>query len=192
MRMSDEISISVGKKSWVKLPKVVMSNGVGIWYFDPYNMQSAYVLVNEIDQLIKSNDTWMYKIDTVVVPATKPICYAWDISYKIHADLVVLKKERKPYHTEVMYFDRSEDSMTTNRRNSFFIEVSEADKIRNKNVLFFDDVISTGSTWRAAKAFLEKLEPNELRSLFLFKEGNMVDDELGVYEKYIGEIPLIK
>ena len=188
----DEIKISIGTKNFVMLPKVTMSNGISIWYFDPYNMEHAYILNEHIDKIIKNNDVWMYNVDTVVVPATKPIAYAWSIAYKLHANLVVLKKERKPYHTDVLYFDRSEESVTSDRRSEFFIEKFEAEKIKNKQVLFFDDVVSSGATWKAAKKFLDGLKPKDLKSLFLFKEGNSVDNDLTKNEMFIGEIPLIK
>ena len=187
------MKISINKKQSINLPKVKLSTGPEIYYFNPYNMDYAYKLMDELMARVKDKDSTMYKVDTVIVPATKPIPYAFNLAYNIHAKLLVLKKEVKPYHKDILWFSRSAESMTSDSECKFFIEKSEVDLVKDKNVLFFDDVCSRSYTWQTAKSFLLTLNPKSFHSLFLFKEGHTSDKifENDPNAEYIAYIPTV-
>lgn len=170
----------------VRLPKVKMTNGVTISLFDPYCMDHAKAIVDAVTPLINSLII-DHDYQAIVVPATKPIPLAWFFAYKYGLDLVVLKKEKKPYHTKVRFFTCK--SLTSDHVNRMFITEDEYQKIKGKQVLFFDDVLSTGATYRGSKKFLKTVcRCTRVDSVFCFKEGDSYKEGKEVH--YAGRIPL--
>ena len=168
----------------IKLPIVQMSNGVTIDFFNPYDVKLMAQLMPKI--LERINKIGVDRIDTIIVPATKPIPIAWYVAYTLHKDLVVIEKNIKPYHTNISLFKAK--SITSNEVNRFFVKGEDIEKIKNKNVLFLDDVVSTGATYAACKEFLtHNMECKSFKSLFVFKEGDSftLDEDAS----YIGYIP---
>lgn len=187
------MKINLSNKVSIDLPKIKMSTGIEIYFFNPWNMDYYYKVTNALLSRVKDKDSIYYNIDTVVVPANKPICLAMFLAANIHAKLLVLKKEVKPYHKDILWFSRSAESMTSDSECKFFIEKSEVDLVKGKNVLFFDDVCSRSYTWQTAKSFLLTLNPKSFHSLFLFKEGHTSDKifENDPDAEYIAYIPTV-
>lgn len=158
--------VSGGK---IELPLVKLSSGVVIRFFDPYDMKNAKEVLRACDDALKKI-LRSFKATTLVVPATKPIPIAWSLAFETGLDLVVIKKEVKPYHEDPVFFDAK--SITSEGTNKFFVERKELESIRGKNIVFFDDVYSTGATYRACLDFLWKNGALSVRSLFVLHEGD--------------------
>lgn len=171
----------------IELPVVTMSNGITIRLFDPYNTRNSMAAINQLyPMMVKYVETMDFK--TIVVPATKPVPIAYFLSLQLGMiNLVVLKKEIKPYYTKFKEFVCK--SITSDYENTMYITEEDYNKLNNRKVLFFDDVLSTGSTYDACKKFLYK-ECNivDLKSFFVFKEGTSYKDTEEI--KYLGELPI--
>ena len=69
-------------------------------------------------------------------------------------DYIVARKGVKLYMKEV--FSVRLQSITTRKRQSLHIDVSEAERMRGKRVLIVDDVISTGESVRAVEKLIKE------------------------------------
>ena len=169
----------------ISLPLVTMSNGITIRLFDPYDMTNAQKIVC---QLIPCIDVYKQMgFDTIVVPATKPIPLAWFLALHSQLNLVILKKEVKPYYFKFKEFTCK--SITSDNKNTMYITEEDYNMLNNHKVIFFDDVLSTGATYEASKKFLiEECNITELKSLFVLKEGDSYKADKNI--KWLGSIPI--
>ena len=169
----------------IDLPIVTMSNGIKIRLFDPYDMTNANKVIIQLIPIIQK-----YKdlgFETIAVPATKPIPIAWDLALRFDMNLVLFKKEVKPYYTPWKSFTCK--SITSDDKNEMYITTQDFTKLYHKKVVFFDDVLSSGATYESAKKFLlEGCVVKELKSLFVFKEGTSYKE--GDEVTYLGELPI--
>lgn len=177
-----------GTEAPLELPRITMSNGVRIALYDPTSIRHARsvlrTIVPYLTDVVEKDD-----IEVMVVPATKPVPLAFSMAYSLGIDLVVLKKERKPYWKKCKSF--TAESITSDKPNEFFITQEDYEALRDKNVIFFDDVLSTGATYRASKKFLKaSCKVKSLRAVFVFKEGNAFKADSDVV--YFGNLPLEK
>ena len=169
----------------ISLPLVTMSNGITIRLYDPYDMTHAQKIVC---QLIPCIDVYKQMgFDTIVVPATKPIPLAWFLALHSQLNLVILKKEIKPYYFKFKEFTCK--SITSDNKNTMYITEEDYNMLNNHKVIFFDDVLSTGATYEASKKFLiEECNITELKSLFVLKEGDSYKTDKNI--KWLGSIPI--
>lgn len=169
----------------IELPVVTMSNGITIRLYDPYDTTTAHRVIGQLNPIIQK---WKDEgFETIVVPATKPVPLAWHLAVQHNMNLVVLKKEIKPYHEPCMDFNCK--SITSNTINSMFITKTDFNNLHNLKVIFFDDVLSSGATYEACKDFLlNKCYVEDLKSLFVFKEGTSYKE--GNEVTYLGSLPI--
>jgi len=175
----------IGSGGEIRLPVVTMSNGIKIRLFDPYDMRNASSVIHEVALIAKNFKEQGY--ETIVVPATKPIPIAWTVAFMNSMNLVVLKKEEKPYYKKFKEFTCK--SITSDYVNTMYITEDDYSNLNGKKVIFFDDVLSTGATYEASKKFLkEQCNVNDLFALFVLKEGNSYKAKGNI--KWLGEIPI--
>ena len=176
--------IAISGTDSAKLPVVTMTNGLTIRLVDPYDMDNAKKYVKQLMPTIE-NLKWN-GFETIVVPATKPIPIAWHFALAFNLNLVVLKKEQKPYSEVYKTFECQ--SITSSAPNTMFITRRDYENINGKKIIFFDDVISSGATYEAAKKFITvDCGSSEIRSLFIFKEGDAYKE--GKEVTYLGKLP---
>ena len=170
----------------ISLPIITMSNGIKIRLFDPYDMTNADRVISQCFVTMMSLRDQGY--ETVVVPATKPIPIAWNLAVSLNLNLVVLKKELKPYYTKFKEFTCK--SITSDYTNTMYITEDDYNNLNKHKVIFFDDVLSTGATFESAKKFLkEECNITDMYSLFVLKEGDSYKtDNKNI--KWLGEIPI--
>ena len=171
----------------ISLPVVTMSNGIKIRLFDPYDMTNAGKVISQCFPAILSLHH-NHGYETIVVPATKPIPIAWSLANDLNLNLVVLKKELKPYYTKFKEFTCK--SITSDYINTMYITEDDYEHLNNHKIIFFDDVLSTGATFESCKKFLkEQCNIKDMFSLFVLKEGNSYKtDDKNI--KWLGEIPI--
>ncbi len=180
----EEVVLNGSEK--IYLPVITMSNGIKIRLFDPYDMTNAdRVLTQCIPTFINLCNQGY---ETVVVPATKPIPIAWDLALAFKLNLVVLKKELKPYYTKFKEFTCK--SITSDYINTMYITEDDYEHLNNHKIVFFDDVLSTGATFESCKKFLkEQCNISDMFSLFVLKEGDSYKtNDKNI--KWLGEIPI--
>lgn len=177
--------VIIGGNEKIFLPIVTMSNGITIRLFDPYDMTNAQKVMMKLVPII--NDLKENGYTTIVVPATKPVPIAWALACSENMNLVVLKKEVKPYYKKYKEFTCK--SITSDTQNTMFITEDDYFHLNNHKVIFFDDVISTGATFNGSRKFLkEQCNIEDMFSLFVLKEGDSFKAEDNVV--WLGEIPI--
>lgn len=181
----EEVVLNNCEKIYLPIVKLQGAN-IDIRLFDPYDMTNALKVVMQCIPVIDDLKKKGYR--TIVVPATKPIPIAWHLAMEFGLNLVVLKKEKKPYYEPFKEFNAK--SITSTKENNLFITRDDYDMLNNKKVIFFDDVLSTGATYDASAKFLkEQCNITDLFALFVLKEGDSYKCE-GSDMKWLGEIPI--
>lgn len=108
------------------------------------------------------------KIDYIIttevkgIPISQGVCtYLNNISY------ICLRKESKIYMGKTIEF---KGKSITSGESSYFISEDNAKKLKGKNVIFVDDVYSTGSTMNLIEEICKKLKCNLICGAFILKE----------------------
>ncbi len=97
-----------------------------------------------------------------------PLIYA--MSVKSGLPYLVLRKSRKPYMTGAISAEVI--SITTGQPQTLWMDGRDIQRVQGKKVVFVDDVISTGSTLKGARALLEKAGSDIIASAAIMTEGD--------------------
>ena len=111
--------------------------------------------------------------EMLVTAEAKSIPLIYAMSVKSGLPYLVLRKSRKPYmagaiSTEVI-------SITTGQPQTLWMDGRDIGRVKGKKVVFVDDVISTGSTLKGAKALIEKAGGEIVASAAIMTEGDNPD-----------------
>ncbi len=111
--------------------------------------------------------------EILVTPEAKsiPLCYA--MAVKSGLPYVVLRKTRKPYMTGAI--SQEVISITTGQPQTLWLDGRDIPRVRDRNAVFVDDVISTGSTMRGAIQLLEQAGAKVIASAAIMTEGDNPD-----------------
>ncbi len=106
----------------------------------------------------------------LAVPEAKaiPLCYA--MSVKSRLPYCVLRKSYKAYMTGSL--SEPVVSITTGEPQTLWLDGKDLPRVRDRNVVLVDDVISTGGTLRSGAALLERAGANVLASCAIMTEGD--------------------
>lgn len=153
------------------LPIIEIKKGLSIAVFD---MLSSKKLSNDavaaLYDKIKASKIDITKIDTVISAETKGVILAYQLANLFDADMVILRKEQKIYHKEVTR--GAVNTYTTKDEHFLHLDNNQIPKLKGKNVLITDDVISTGSSLDAIESILEQVGANIIGKAFVFAEGD--------------------
>lgn len=107
------------------------------------------------------------RVDYVVTTATKGIPLAQNIAEHLNVPYICIRKEEKVYMDKQLKVLGK--SITSG--NSFYnMSEKEFKLLENKNVIFVDDVYSTGSTIDVVKEFTDIAKAKILGAYFILKE----------------------
>ncbi len=108
--------------------------------------------------------------EMLVTAEAKSIPLAYAMSVKSGRPYTVLRKSRKPYMTGAISAEVV--SITTGKPQTLWMDGRDIDRVRGKNILFVDDVISTGSTFQGAKKLIEKAGGRVIGAAAIMTEGD--------------------
>ena len=169
------------------LPIVEIKEGLSIAVFD---MLSSEKLSNDATEAlyskIKASSLGDAKIDAVISAETKGVILAYNLANKLGADMVILRKDHKIYHKDVT--KGAVNTFTTKDEHFLHLDNNQIPKLKGKNVLIADDVVSTGSSLTAIESILEQVGANIIGKAFVFAEGDAADREDIVY---VEALPLL-
>lgn len=153
------------------LPVVEIKEGLSIAVFD---MLSSEKLADDaskalLDKLEKS-DIDLDKIDTILSAETKGVILAYQLARSLGKEMVILRKEHKVYHPQIT--KGAVNTYTTKNEHFLYLDNNQIPKLKNKNVLIVDDVVSTGSSLNAIEAILNTVDANIAGKAFVFAEGD--------------------
>ncbi len=122
-------------------------------------------------------------VDAFVTPEAKAVPLAHAMSVRTGIPYVVARKTQKPYMVNVI--KKTVLSITTGKPQTLVIDGADVPKIREKNLVIVDDVVSSGGTQRSLKELLAEVDANVVATAVVFTEGDERDDVI-----CLGHLPL--
>ena len=168
------------------LPIIKIADNLSIAVFD---MLSSVKIAEDASKAlfdkIKESGIDITKIDTVLSAETKGIILAYQMAEYLGSEIVILRKTHKIYHPEVT--KAAVNTYTTENEHYLHLDNKEIPKLKGKNVLIVDDVVSTGSSLNAIEKILNEVGANICAKAFVFAEGDAAkrDDVI-----YVDALPL--
>lgn len=139
--------------------------GINIAGFNPVgDMKLLQVCAKHLAKQIKEHGI---SCDFVLTTEFKGLPIAQEVARLLKKDYICLRKEAKCYMGEVTSLN---SESITSGKSCYFISGLEKDKLQNKNVIFVDDVFSTGSTFEAIAKFSSILNFNLNACAVILKE----------------------
>ena len=86
---------------------------------------------------------------------------------------VVARKGKKVYMTEPL--DVTVESITTQKEQHLYLGQEDMDKLKGKNILIVDDVISTGESLKALEKIANEADANVTAKMSILVEGDAID-----------------
>ncbi len=134
-----------------KLPLAKTPSGVTIAGFNPVG--DMEVLTLAADDLAKQIGENGKKCDIILTTELKGLPIAQELARVMRVDYVCLRKEAKCYMVNAR---QTEGESITSGKTNYFISELDENKLIGKNVVFADDVFSTGSTFKSIMKYAEK------------------------------------
>lgn len=152
------------------LPIVEIKPGLSIAVLDMLSSKDlSHDASAAVFNKIKESGLDISKVQVVLSAETKGITLAYQLAELIGCDMVILRKNQKIYHREVT--KAAVDTYTTKEPHYLHLDNNQIPKIKDKNVLIVDDVVSTGSSLAAMESIVEKVGGNIVGKAFVFAEG---------------------
>ncbi len=106
----------------------------------------------------------------LVTAEAKSIPLAYAMSVESGLPYIVLRKSYKPYMGDALSAETL--SITTNKPQTLFLDEMDRDRIKGRNVVVVDDVISTGSTLQGMRLIMGKAGANVVAEAAILTEGD--------------------
>ena len=169
------------------LPIVEIKPGLSIAVLDMLSStalshDASFAVINKM----KEKGIDLSKIDVVLSAETKGITLAYQVAEYIGCEMVILRKEQKVYYKDVT--KAQVETYTTKDPHYLHLENGQIPKLRGKNVLIVDDVVSTGSSLLAIESIVKEVGGNIFAKAFVFAEGDAAkrDDVI-----FVDALPLL-
>ena len=169
------------------LPIVEIKPGLNIAVFDMLSSEKlSFDACLALYDKLKESGIDLSKIDTVLSAETKGVILAYKMAENLDCDMVILRKEHKIYHKNVT--KGAVNTYTTKDEHYLYLDNNQIPKLKGKNVLIVDDVISTGSSLNAIESILGQVGANIYAKAFVFAEGDAAkrDDII-----FVNPLPLL-
>lgn len=115
------------------------------------------------DIIIENN----IKYDAVLTTELKGLPIAQEVAKNLKCDYVCLRKEDKCY---MLNPTSTEGESITSGKTNYYISQPDLLKLKNKKIIFVDDVFSTGSTFNRMIEFAKKENIELVAGLCILKE----------------------
>lgn len=169
------------------LPIVEIKPGLSIAVFD---MLSSSELSKDsstaLFDKLKASNIDLTKVDVVLSAETKGVILAYQIAMSLGIEMTILRKEQKIYHPNVT--KGVVETYTTKDAHYLHLDNNQIPKLKGKNVLIVDDVVSTGSSLKAIEDILNQVGANIYGKAFVFAEGDAANRDDIVY---VHPLPLL-
>ncbi len=155
------------------LPILKAPSGIYIAGFNPVgDMEILIKAGKKLANIIKKNNI---NYDIILTTELKGLPIAQEVAKNLKCDYVALRKEKKCYMlnpTEI-----SGESITSGK-SKYYISQLDLNKLKGKNVIFVDDVFSTGSTFQHMLDFAHREKFNISAGMYMLREGKGNKNEL--------------
>lgn len=111
-----------------------------------------------------------FEADCIFTAETKSLGYAFVISQNLgHSYFAVARKTIKPYNTK--YMSTEICSITSAKKEVIYIDELTIARIKNRKIILFDDVISTGSTMHGLMKLAKEVDAEVCAIASIWLEG---------------------
>ena len=115
------------------------------------------------------------KCDYLIAPEAKAIPLVYDMSRQSGIPYLLARKKAKAYMSGVFRVDVQ--SITTAGVQTLVIDTADADKMKGKDIIIVDDVISTGESLRAMEELVGQAGGNIVCKMAVLAEGDAAKRE---------------
>ena len=188
MNMEDKYKVIFnGHDYYFDLMKI--SEKFAIAVFDALsNIKMANDACIDMINVLKSKNFTKNDFDTIVTAESKSVTMAAYIANHYDKDLVILRKKKRNFFKEII--EATVETFTTRGNSTLYLDVTHSlEYLKNKKVLIFDDVLSTGSSLKAMLEIMNKVNAKVVGKAFIFNEGED-DRENDVY--FVHKLPIIE
>jgi len=152
---------------------------------------AAFVLFGDVEMTVAAA-AHLLKVapphDVLITAESKGIPLVHEMARQnSETNYIVARKVIKLYMKEV--FSVELQSITTQQKQTLYIDSLEAERMRGKNVLIVDDVISTGESIRAVEKLVKEAGGTIAGRMAILAEGDAKYRDDIIYLEYL---PLIK
>ena len=148
---------------------------------------AAFVLFGDVELTVAAAAQLINKApphDIIITPESKAIALTHEFArQKGDVTYIVARKNKKLYMKDV--FSVEVQSITTARKQTLYIDKSDADLMKGKRVLILDDVISTGGSIYAIEKLIEKASGIVVGKMAILAEGSAKDRGDIIYLEYL-------
>ena len=124
------------------------------------------------------------KVDMIVTAEAKGIALAYEISKQLGLkDFVVARKSEKSYMKDAL--EVSVKSITTTSKQHLYLDGTDIEKIRGKEICLLDDVVSTGDSLKAMEQLVTKTGAKVVRKAAILAEGEAASRDDLIYLEYL-------
>ena len=150
-----------------KLPILKTINGDYIAGFNSVGDMELLIKVGQyLSNYIKENKI---EFDVILTTELKGVPISQEIARNLNCDYVCLRKEKKSYMFNPICI---KSEIITSGKTNYYISELDLNKLKNKRVIFVDDVFYTGSTFKSIASFAKNEKIQIVKGLFILKEGN--------------------
>ena len=152
---------------------------------------ASFVILGDTELIAKCGPVLAEKIgpvDALVTAEAKGIALSYELSRCLGLDeFIVARKSVKSYMKDTVSV--SVNSITTQGEQHLYLDGLDAAKIRGKNVLVIDDVISTGESLHALEALCNIAGAHVVKKAAILAEGDAANREDIIF---LQKLPLFK
>ena len=151
---------------------------------------AAFVIFGDVEMTVASASALLKKcpdFDVILAPEAKSIPLAYEMARQSGKPYIIARKAPKLYMKDAVSAELR--SITTYSIQTLYIDAVEGERLRCKNVLIVDDVISTGESLKAVEALTLKLGGVIAGKAAILAEGDAADRDDIIY---LEPLPLFK
>ncbi len=145
----------------------------------------AFIMFSDVELTVACATELLKKLpdfDIILTAESKGIPLAYETARQSGSNYIIARKSIKLYMTNPIFV--SVKSITTENVQTLYLSEEDAEKIRGKNVLILDDVISTGESLRAMEKLVERAGGSISAKAAVLAEGNASErDDIIFLEK---------
>ncbi len=137
---------------------------------------AAFIMFSDVEITTKSAEELLKKspdFDIILTAESKGIPLGYEMARQSGKNYVVGRKSVKLYMADPVSVEVK--SITTAATQTLYLSKEDVERLKGKNVLIVDDVISTGESLRALEALVEKSGGNICGKCAVLAEGEAAD-----------------